>query len=195
MKKVCAETGKVYISSCENVSDIAGQGTCGLELIRQVPDLDAVLVSISGGGLSAGIAVAVKSIKPDCKIYLVTPRGRENDGAMLAFWREGVAQPSPVSGHNCGGNQATADRAKGIQNPERSDEEIIAGMKFTFNHMKQVIEAAAGATVAALFTEKMAALPASIKKVAVISCGGNVDIDNLPWYESYVNPFKMGDII
>lgn len=62
-------------------------------------------------------------------------------------------------------------------------------------NLQQVIEAAAGATVAALFTEKMAALPASIKKVAVISCGGNVDIDNLPWYESYVNPFKMGDII
>ena len=44
-------------------------------MLEQVPDLDAVLIAVSGGGLSSGIAVAVKSIKPDCKVYTVTPKG------------------------------------------------------------------------------------------------------------------------
>ena len=57
------------------VYNYSTQGTIGLELLEQIPDLDAVLVSISGGGLSAGIATAIKSIKPECKIYLVTPQG------------------------------------------------------------------------------------------------------------------------
>lgn len=52
------------------------QGTIGLELLEQVPDLDAVLVSVSGGGLAAGITTAIKAIKPECKIYLVTPQGK-----------------------------------------------------------------------------------------------------------------------
>lgn len=51
------------------------QGTIGLELLEEVPELDAVLVTISGGGLSSGIATAVKSLRPQTRVYLVTPKG------------------------------------------------------------------------------------------------------------------------
>lgn len=55
--------------------------------------------------------------------------------------------------------------------------------------LQQVIETSAGAAVGAIFSDKMAALPAEIKKVAVVVCGGNVDINNLPWYEGFTKKY------
>lgn len=66
----------IVISIHEKTTPSHSQGTIGLELIDQVPDLDAVLVAVSGGGLSSGIATAVKSLRPSCRIYLVTPQGK-----------------------------------------------------------------------------------------------------------------------
>jgi len=53
------------------------KGTIGLELLEQVPDVDAVLIAMSGGGLASGIAVAIKSLRPSCRIYLVAPPGEQ----------------------------------------------------------------------------------------------------------------------
>ena len=66
--KIAEETGGVIIHPYDNYDVMAGQGTIGLELIEQVPGLDIVLVPISGGGMTAGIATAVKTINPRCKV-------------------------------------------------------------------------------------------------------------------------------
>ena len=58
-----------------------------------------------------------------------------------------------------------------------------------FIFLQQVVEAAAGAAIAAVLSDKMASLPADIKNVAVILCGGNTDIDNLPWYDSFTKGY------
>jgi len=52
------------------------KGTIGLELLEQVPDVDAILVAMSGGGLASGVGVAIKALRPSCRVYLVTPLGR-----------------------------------------------------------------------------------------------------------------------
>ncbi|CAG2234881.1 SRR [Mytilus edulis] len=62
------------------------------------------------------------------------------------------------------------------------DEDMIEGMKFSFQHMKLVIEAASGAAVAAAISDKLRNMDPSIKNIGVILCGGNVDINQLPWY-------------
>ena len=66
--KISQETGGLLIHPYDNYNVMAGQGTIGLELMEQVPDLDLVLVPISGGGMTAGIATAVKTINPNCKV-------------------------------------------------------------------------------------------------------------------------------
>ena len=66
--KIAGESGGVIIHPYDNYDVMAGQGTIGLELVEQVPDLDIVLIPISGGGMTAGIATAVKTINPRCKV-------------------------------------------------------------------------------------------------------------------------------
>ncbi|HUR46232.1 MAG TPA: threonine/serine dehydratase, partial [Candidatus Saccharimonadales bacterium] len=71
--KVGEEEGRVYINGYDHPDIIAGQGTIGLELLEQVPDMDAVIIPIGGGGLIAGIALAIKTRRPEVKIIGVEP--------------------------------------------------------------------------------------------------------------------------
>ncbi|GFR98577.1 serine racemase [Elysia marginata] len=75
-RKLAIEKDLHYISSSDQTDVIAGQGTTSLEFLEQVPDLDAILVPMAGGGLAAGTAIAAKAINPEIKIYLVTPKGK-----------------------------------------------------------------------------------------------------------------------
>lgn len=69
------ETDAVFIHPFDDFDVIAGQGTIGLEILEQLPDVEAVIVPIGGGGLISGIAYAIKNLKPDCKIYGVQAEG------------------------------------------------------------------------------------------------------------------------
>ncbi|MCW2793360.1 MAG: threonine ammonia-lyase, partial [Nocardioides sp.] len=84
-----AETGAVLIHPFDHVDIVSGQGTCGLEIIEQAPDVETVLVPTGGGGLLAGIAIAVKALRPD-----VTVIGVQAEGA--AAYPESLAQGAPV---------------------------------------------------------------------------------------------------
>ena len=75
--KIAEETGGKIVHPYDDYDVIAGQGTIGLELAEQVRDLDVVLVPISGGGMTSGIAVAVKTIRPECKVIAVEPEGKD----------------------------------------------------------------------------------------------------------------------
>ena len=68
--RIAQETEGIIIHPYDNYDVMAGQGTIGLELLEEVPDLDIVLVPISGGGMTAGIATAVKTINPRCKVRI-----------------------------------------------------------------------------------------------------------------------------
>src|SRR4030081_3726743 len=69
--EIAKEKGLAYIDGYDDPAIIAGQGTMGLEIVEQVPDLDAVVIPVGGGGLLAGVALAVKSLKPEAKIIAV----------------------------------------------------------------------------------------------------------------------------
>ena len=69
------ETGAVLIHPFDHTDIVAGQGTCGLEIVEQVPDVKTVVVPTGGGGLLAGIAIAVKSLKPDVRVVGVQAAG------------------------------------------------------------------------------------------------------------------------
>ena len=69
--EIAAEKGLAYIDGYDDPAIIAGQGTMGLEIVEQIPDLEAVIVPVGGGGLLAGVSLAVKTLRPNVKIVAV----------------------------------------------------------------------------------------------------------------------------
>ncbi|XP_076452426.1 uncharacterized protein LOC143288047 [Babylonia areolata] len=188
--KLQKENGYVFIPPYDHQDTIAGQGSIAVELLEQVPDLDAIIVPVSGGGLSSGIATAAKHLKPDIKSFFLLRR----KGKMLTecFKAGKRLWPNPP--------QYLKTKAEGIATQqlgnlnftilsqlaeqetfEMSDEEMIEAVKFIMRRMKLVVEMAAGASVSAALSEKMKNMDPAIRKVGVILCGGNIDVDHLPW--------------
>src|ERR1043165_2005341 len=156
---------------------LAGQGTCGLELLEEVPKLDAVLAPCSGGGLFAGIATAAKAMNPKIRCYPVEPVTA--DDTRQSFLKgERVSIPPPPT---------IADGLR-VQIPGKltfpivqkladdvltvSDEEIIETLRFMLFRMKILVETSGATAAAAVMFHK---LPADVKRVGVILSGGNID--------------------
>jgi threonine dehydratase len=160
---------------------LAGQGTCGLELMEEVPELDCVLAPCSGGGLFAGMATAAKALNPKIRCYPVEPDTADD---TLQSFRKGerVSIPPPPT---------IADGLR-VQIPGKltfpivqqladdvltvSDEEIIETLRFMLFRMKTLVETSGAAAAAAVMFKK---LPADARRVGVILSGGNIDPDLL----------------
>lgn len=166
---------------------LAGQGTCGLELMEEVPELDTVLAPCSGGGLFAGVATAAKALNPKIRCYPVEPVTA--DDTRQSFLKgERVSIPPPPT---------IADGLR-VQIPGKltfpivqkladdvltvSDEEIIETLRFMLFRMKILVETSGVTAAAAVMFKK---LPADTKRVGVILSGGNIDPDLL---QSVINP-------
>ena len=161
---------------------IAGQGTVGLEILEDVPEVNAVVVGVGGGGLISGIATALKAEKPDVKIIGVEPEGAS---AMTQSLQRGepvhldrvdtVADglAAPFAGqHTLAHVQAYVDDLVIV-----SDQEIVEAMWLILERCKVVAEPAAASTLAALLSGKVN-LPQGSTVVCVLS-GGNVDRERL----------------
>jgi threonine dehydratase len=175
-KEVAAETGAVLIHPFDNADIVAGQGTCGLEILEQAPDVQTVLVPTGGGGLLAGIAIAIKALRPDVRLVGVQAEGA---AAYPASLREGhpVALPSMktiADGIAVGlpGQitfAAVRDHVDDIITV--SDEWLSRSLLSLLERAKMVVEPAGAAAVAAVMDDPQAfETPA----VAVLS-GGNID--------------------
>lgn len=155
-----------------------GTATVGLELLQQVPDLQAVLVPIGGGGLCAGIAAAVKQINPGCAVYGVEPFGAD---AMYRSFQSGqpetLAQVDSVADSLCA--PYALDYSFGVcrrfvdEIVRVDDAQICAAMSYLYRDVKLVAEPAAAVATAGLFGPLRARLDG--KRVGLIVCGSNVD--------------------
>ncbi|HET9263751.1 MAG TPA: threonine ammonia-lyase [Vicinamibacterales bacterium] len=181
-KELVHERGLTYIHPFDDLQLIAGQGTLGLEVIRDWPELDVIVVPIGGGGLISGIAMAVKAFKPSVRII-----GVESSGAP-------GMRDSVKAGH-----VVTLDRVDCIIDGLRvkrvgettfevvrryvdeivtlPDERIFEAVVWIMAHAKLVVEGAAASTVGALLEGLIAAPPGS--KIACVLSGGNVNLDQL----------------
>lgn len=156
---------------------LAGQGTCGLELMEEVPDLDCVLTPCSGGGLFAGVATAARALNPNVRCFPVEPADADDTRQSL-LKGERVTIPPPAT---------IADGLR-VQIPGRltfpivqqlaedvltvSDEEIVDTLRFILFRMKLLVETSGVAAAAAVMFQK---LPADVKRVGVVLSGGNID--------------------
>jgi threonine dehydratase len=160
---------------------LAGQGTCGLELVEEVPELDCVLAPCSGGGLFAGVATAAKAMNPKIRCYPVEPvTADDTRQSFLKGERVSIAPPPTIADGlrvQIPGKltfpilQKLADDVLTV-----SDEEIIATLRFMLFRMKILVETSGVTAAAAVMFQK---LPADVRRVGVILSGGNIDPDLL----------------
>jgi threonine dehydratase len=179
--RVLSDTGGTLVPPYDHPMIMAGQGTTALELLEDAPDLDALVVCISGGGLLAGCATIAKSIRPGIRIFGVEPE-LANDTALSMAAGKRVTIPPPES------------IADGLRSPspgiltfpviqrhvERillvSEAEIRATMRFLLERVKILVEPSGAVALAAVL---FGMLPLEIKSAGVVLSGGNVDIDFL----------------
>ena len=175
------ESGGIFVHPFDDIDVIAGQGTIGLEILEQIPDLDAVIVPVGGGGLISGVAFAVKMLNPACKVYGVQAVGAGSmHDAFRDKKREGLTKVSTFA-------DGIAVKMPGVNTYEYctqyvdeivtvSDDEIATAVLSLMEQQKLVAEGAGAVAVAAAMFNK---LPIAGKKVCVIVSGGNIDVNIL----------------
>lgn len=172
------EMGYTFIHPFDDENVIAGQGTIGLELLDQLPDMDAVIVPIGGGGLISGIAFAIKSLNPNIKVYGVQASGapsmlnsiankqieRLDEVSTIA---DGIAvkEPGQHTFEIC--NQYVDEIAT------VTDDEISTAILTLIEQQKLITEGAGAVSVAAALFDKF---PIKGKKVVCLLSGGNIDV-------------------
>lgn len=180
---------KVYVSPYNDPDIVAGQGTIAIELLEQMPGLDAVFVPVGGGGLIAGIAAYLKAVRPEIRVigcvpaqspvmYECVQAGRIVPGTVLPTLSDGTAggvEADAITFELC--RQLVDDWVM------VSEDEIRSAMKLIFDVHSLVIEGAAGVSVSG-FQQFMRKGGTGIEKAAVVICGGNVDMEQ---FKSIIN--------
>lgn len=182
MEGIRLETGATVVHPYDNERVIAGQGTATLELLESVPDLDAVIAPVGGGGLLSGTSIAAKGLKPDIRVIAAEPEMADDAYRSM---QEGRIIPSVnpktiADGLLTSLGKLTFPIIQG--NVEQivtvSERGIIEAMKFVWERAKIVIEPSAAVAVGVLWEKK---IDLGGLKVGVILSGGNVDLGKLPW--------------
>ena len=175
------ETGAEFIHPFDDIEVIAGQGTIALEVLEQLPEVEAVIVPIGGGGLISGIAYTIKMLKPECKVYGVQAAGagsmyysiehhKRTELPAVHTFADGTAVKMP--GENtfalC---EKYVDKIVTV-----TDDEIATAVLTLMERQKLVAEGAGALSVAAAMFKK---LPIEGKKTVCIVSGGNIDVNIL----------------
>ena len=179
-RRVAAEQGRVFVSPYNDPSIIGGQGTVAVELQRQASRLDSVLVAVGGGGLIAGVAGYLKRAMPDVEVIGCSP---EASCVMHASIQAGriVQVPSrpTLSDATAGGIEEDACTFAPCQRLVDDwlvvkEDAIARAMRRIYREERLVVEGAAGVAVASFVQHKERFRD---KRVAIVICGGNVDMD------------------
>jgi threonine dehydratase len=176
--QLVAEEGVAYIHGFDDPDIIAGQGTLGLELLQQTPDLDAIVCPIGGGGLIAGVAIVVKALRPRIKIIGVESTATGNFAAAM---RAGKPVQVPRRATLADGLATLSVGANAFALARTRVDEVIAvgedAIALAILRMveleKTVVEGAAAAPLAAMMAGKLPQLAG--KRVALVVGGGNID--------------------
>jgi threonine dehydratase len=182
LRGVYERTGANVVHPYNDERVIAGQGTATLELLDSIPDLDAVIAPVGGGGLLSGTSIAAKGLKPGIRVIAAEPEMADDAYRSM---QEGKIIPSNNPKTIADGLLTSLGKLTFPiiqQNVEQivtvSEQGIIDSMKFIWERAKIVIEPSAAVAIAVLWEKK---IDLSGLKVGVILSGGNVDLGKLPW--------------
>lgn len=176
-EEFAAGSGAPFISAFDHDDIIRGQGSVGLELLEDLPDLDTVIIPVGGGGLISGMAVALKESRPSIRIIGVQAEGCR---AAADSWRAGVVVASPQAKTIADGIAVKKPSPRTLQYLRRyvdemitvSDEEIATTIVTLLERMKILVEGAGAAALSSLIARKSA--PRG--RTAAVLSGGNIDI-------------------
>jgi threonine dehydratase len=171
-----------YINGFDDPPIIAGQGTLGLEIMRQVPDLDAIVVPIGGAGLIAGVALAIKTKMPQVEVIGVEPVNAPSFVKSLEAKKPVTVELTPtladgLSVPRVGTNAFEIARTLVDRTVLVSEQEIALAVLRLMELEKAVVEGAGAAPLAACLSGKLGRLKG--KKVVLPLCGGNIDMNTL----------------
>jgi threonine dehydratase/serine racemase len=179
-----AKTGGTLIPPFDHPDVIAGQGTAALELLEDVPDLDAVVAPVGGGGLLSGFCVASRGLKPSIRVFGAEPLGADDAARSKAAGRF-LPQTGPntiADGLLTSLGELTwpiiRDQVEAVFTV--TEDQITAAMRLVWERMKLVIEPSAAVGVAVVLGDEFKSLR-EIGSVGVVLCGGNVSLDKLYW--------------
>lgn len=181
-KRLCEEQGLTFVHPFEDERVIAGQGTIGLEILEQAPEMEAVLVPVGGGGLISGIATAIKERRPEVKVYGVQTAAAP---AMVESFKAGRLVERPVERSVADGIAVKRPGELTLGYIRRyaddlvtvSEEQIRAAIVRLLETGKTLAEGAAAAAFAALAAGSVPDLLG--KRVVVVLSGGNIDLQLL----------------
>jgi threonine dehydratase len=178
VEEICRQEGRTLLHPFEGPCVAQGAGTVGLELAEQIPELDAVVIAIGGGGLCGGSAAAIRQLQSRCAVYGVEPEGADS-------MRRSIAAGKPVTLPSI--NTIADSLAPPMTLPYSfdlcrrfveevvtvSDQQMRQTMKRLFDDLKLAVEPAGAAATAAVFGPLRERL--AHKKVGVVICGSNID--------------------
>ena len=176
-RSIADARGLTLIPPYDHPDIIAGQGTAALELCQEIPDLDALLVPVGGGGLISGSALAAHGLNPALRVFGVEPaNAADTYESLRQGTRVTIAPPDTMAD----GLRITTPGKITFPLVQRhveaiitvSEAEIAAGTRYIMAYLKQVIEPSAGTGPGALLAGK---LPSGVRKLGVILCGGNIE--------------------
>ncbi|WP_187331510.1 MULTISPECIES: hydroxyectoine utilization dehydratase EutB [unclassified Mesorhizobium] len=179
VEKLVGEQGLVMLPPFDHPDIIAGQGTLGLEIIEQVPDAASVLVPLSGGGLAAGVAAAVKGVRPNTKVIGISMARGAAMKASLDAGRPVEVEELPTLADSLGGgigldNRLTFGMCRDLLDDVilLSEGEIAAGIRHAYEEEREIVEGAGAVGIAALLAGKVKTAGPAV----LILSGRNIDM-------------------
>ena len=175
------ERGLTFVHPFDDPEVIAGHGSIGLEILEDLPEVDIVVVGIGGGGLISGVAAALKETRPSVRVYGVEPDTANAMQLALAAGEVVRIKPTSVAdglGAPFAGEWTLAMCRRYLDDIVILDDStILAGLRFAAERMKQVLEPAGAAALAAVLFNRVPINEG--ERVCVVASGGNVDIGRL----------------
>jgi threonine dehydratase len=179
--ELAEEKGLVYVHPFKDRYFMAGNGTMAFEILEDVPDVEAVVIPIGGGGLFSGVSLALRQLKPDVRIIGVEPTGSANMYTSRNQGKSTNLEAVTTIADGLATKNTDPDVFEIIDDVADdlvavTDEEMLSAIRFLLERAKLLAEPGGAATVAALLSGK-AALPPQTRTVAVVS-GGNFDVQS-----------------
>jgi len=181
LQELIDERGLTLVHPFDDPEVIAGNGSAGLEILEDLPDVDVVVVGVGGGGFISGVATALKESRPDVRVYGVEPEG--SDAVSRAIKAGQVVRIDPVSVADGLGAPFAGEWTLPIcrryvnEIVLLDDATILAGLRLAAERMKQVLEPAGAAALAALLSGRIPIRDGD--RVCVVASGGNVERSRL----------------
>jgi threonine dehydratase/serine racemase len=185
--RACAETGAVLIPPYNHPDVMAGQGTAALELLEEIPDLDAVMTPIGGGGLMSGVAVTTRALRPAARIFGAEPENANDAarGKAAGVWQDQAPPKTVADGLMTTLGTLTWPIVRDVVDAVFlvTEAEIIETTKRFWERTKLIIEPSSAVPVAAVLSAAFRAHPLTqgVQRIGIVLSGGNVDLDRLPW--------------